>query len=69
MATEKTCGHREEAHENPSGTYIRQTARQGGEVSDKLMRPEVWDIVRDELREEKSGREAEASARTGGGTS
>lgn len=69
MATEKTCGHREEVHENPSGTYIRQTARSGGEVSDKLMRPEVWEIVRDELREEKSGREAEASARTGGGTS
>lgn len=69
MATQKTCGHREEAHENPSGTYIRQTARNGGEVSDKLMRPEVWGIVRDELGEEKSGREAEASARTGGGTS
>ena len=69
MATQKTCGHREEVHENPSGTYIRQTARNGGEVSDKLMRPEVWGIVRDELGEEKSGREAEASARTGGGTS
>lgn len=66
MATQKTCGHTDEVRENPSGTYIRQTARQGGEISDKLMRPEVWEIVREELMEEKSGREAEANARTGG---
>ncbi|MDZ7688831.1 MAG: sulfate adenylyltransferase [Halobacteriales archaeon] len=64
MATEKTCGHDDEVRENPSGTYIRQTAREGGEVSEKLMRPEVWEIVREELVEEASGREAEAKART-----
>jgi len=69
MATEKTCGHGDDAHENPSGTYIRQTARQGGEISDKLMRPEVWEIVRDELMEEASGKETEANARTGGSPS
>lgn len=66
MATEKTCGHGDDAHENPSGTYIRQTARHGGEISDKLMRPEVWEIVREELMEEASGKEAEASARRAG---
>ena len=69
MATEKTCGHGDTAHENPSGTYIRQTARDGGNISDKLMRPEVWDIVRSELVEETSGKEAEANARTAGGPS
>jgi sulfate adenylyltransferase len=65
MATEKTCGHGDDVRENPSGTYIRQKARNGGEVSEKLMRPEVWEIVRDELVEETAGREAEANARTG----
>jgi len=69
MATAKTCSHGDAEHENPSGTYIRQTARDGGEVSEKLMRPEVWEIVRDELASQASGKEAEASARaTGGGS-
>lgn len=67
MATEKTCGHDDTYHENPSGTYIRQTAREGGDVSDKLMRPEVWEVVRNELIEERSGKESEANARTAGG--
>jgi sulfate adenylyltransferase len=67
MATEKTCGHDDSSHENPSGTYIRQTAREGGDVSDKLMRPEVWEVVRNELVKESSGKEPEANARTAGG--
>jgi ATP sulfurylase len=67
MATEKTCGHGDDVRENPSGTYIRQKARNGGEVSQKLMRSEVWEIVREELVKEAAGREAEANARTGTG--
>ena len=67
MATEKTCGHADNVRENPSGTYIRQKARNGGEVSEKLMRSEVWEIIRDELIEEAAGREADANARTGTG--
>ena len=69
MSTEKTCSHDDGERENPSGTYIRRTARDGGEVSEKIMRPEVWGIVRDELVEESAGREAEANARTAGGPS
>ncbi len=67
MATAKTCPHPDDSHVNPSGTYIRRTAREGGDVSPKLMRPEVWEIVRSQL-ESQSEQEAGANARTGGAT-
>lgn len=66
MATKKTCSHDADVKEEPSGTFIRRQARDGGEISDKIMRPEVWQVVSDALREENAGREAEAEARTGG---
>lgn len=67
MATDRTCGHSDDARENPSGTRIRRTARRGGDVSPKLMRPVVWEVVRDELRGQEE-RESAASPRTGGPT-
>lgn len=65
MATDKTCPHPDEIRENPSGTRIRRSARAGEKVSPKLMRPEVWEIVRSELRSQEE-QESKASARTGG---
>jgi len=65
MATSKTCSHEHDLRENPSGTKIRKAGRRGEEVSPKLMRPEVWEIVSSELRGDAAGSEGEASLRTG----
>ncbi len=66
MATAKTCSHDDEVRDNPSGTKIRRAGRRGENVSEKLVRPEVWDVIRDELRGESAGSEKTASLRTGG---
>ncbi len=67
MASDKTCSHGDDHRENPSGTRIRRSARAGDDVSPKLMRPEVWEIVRGELRSQGE-QESTANARTGGAT-
>jgi sulfate adenylyltransferase len=67
MATDKTCSHDDERRENPSGTKIRRAGRRGEDASPKLVRPEVWEVISDELAEETVGEEQEASARAGGG--
>ncbi|MFB6282518.1 MAG: sulfate adenylyltransferase [Halobacteria archaeon] len=63
MATKKTCSHGDSLRENPSGTKIRRKARRGGEVSDKIMRPEIWRLVRKGLDGE-ARREQGAELRT-----
>jgi len=66
MATSKTCSHPDDLRENPSGTKIRKAGRRGEDVSPKLVRPEVWEIIASELRDETAGSEGEASLRAGG---
>lgn len=70
MATKKTCTHGDDVRENPSGTMIREAARSGGEVSPKIMRPEIWGLVRNEYggREGKESKGAEAARTEAGGT-
>lgn len=67
MATKKTCTHGDGVRENPSGTMIRRKARDGGDVSAKIMRPEIWELVKDAFggREGKDHENKRTPARTG----
>ncbi|MBI4493087.1 MAG: sulfate adenylyltransferase [Chloroflexi bacterium] len=47
MASDRTCPHEKEHRLNVSGTMLRKTLSEGGEVADHFSRPEVLAILRD----------------------
>lgn len=48
MATEKTCPHDDYHHVSPSGTYIRELIREGEEIPEEIMRPEVSGLLQEQ---------------------
>ncbi len=45
MATSKTCGHDKEQRTPPSGSEIRELISSGKPVTEKMMRPEIVDLL------------------------
>jgi sulfate adenylyltransferase len=47
MATEKTCPHLKSCRVSPSGTKVREILMENRALSDKIMRPEVAELLRE----------------------
>ena len=54
MATEKTCQHEDFQRIHMSGTNIRNILSNGGSITEKLMRNEVFTILKNHLNNSES---------------